>query len=546
MSHNIYELFATKFADAIDAPFLTIPRVGGVGGVGGEHDAESEVTEDAPGEPTAEDTTLTTESLTYRQVDQRSVAMAAALAQAGATPGDRIVVQVDKSADAVALYLACLRAGLVFVPLNTAYTPEEVGFFLGDADPAAFVYKSGRGSKLLPVAEIADVPVSLSLNSRGGGTLAQAADANADAPATVVERGPDDVACMVYTSGTTGRSKGAMLTNAGIATNARALHAIWRFRPGDVLLHCLPIFHIHGLFVALHCAMLNGSEVLFLPRFDVDDVRALLPRATVMMGVPTHYARLLADPDFGPDGCADVRLFTCGSAPLSEPVFHEFIRRTGHTICERYGMTETGIIASNPPEGQRIAGTVGFALPEMEMRVADEKDEALGPDEIGEVQVRGPHLFAGYWGLENKTAESNTGDGFFKTGDIGSMAADGRLTLAGRSSDMIISGGYNVYPKEIELALDQLDGVSESAVVGLNHPDFGEAVTAFVVADLRDDHEPPIDETALRDSVEDSLANFKRPKRYIFLDELPRNSMGKVQKANLRETYAELYGNLAL
>jgi len=518
LSHNIYELFATKFADSIDSPFLTIP------GAAGEDPV----------------------SLTYGDVDRRSAAIAAVLTKAGANPGDRVVVQVDKSSDAVALYLACLRAGLVFVPLNTAYTSDEVGFFLGDANPAVFVYKSGRSSKLKPVADIADVPATFTLNSKGGGSLAEAADAETDAgaggAATVVTRNPDDLACMVYTSGTTGRSKGAMLTHEGVATNAWALHAIWRFRPGDVLLHVLPIFHIHGLFVALHTAMLNASEVLFHTRFDVEQVRAELPKATVLMGVPTHYSRLLADPEFGADDCANIRLFTCGSAPLSEPVFHDFIGRTGHTICERYGMTETGIIASNPPEGQRIAGTVGFALPDMELRVADEKDEPLETGEIGEVQVRGKHLFAGYWGLENKTAESYSGDGFFKTGDIGAMGSDGRLTLAGRSTDMIISGGYNVYPKEIELLLDLLPGVDETAVVGLEHPDFGEAVTAFVVC-RNEAVDETVSEAALHQAVEGALANFKRPKRYIFLEELPRNSMGKVQKAGLRETYAELYAS---
>jgi malonyl-CoA/methylmalonyl-CoA synthetase len=259
-----------------------------------------------------------------------------------------------------------------------------------------------------------------------------------------------------------------------------------------------------------------------------------------MMGVPTYYSRLLADPDFGSADCQTIRMFTSGSAPLSENLFHDFIKRTGHTITERYGMTETGIIASNPPEGQRIAGTVGFALPDMELRIADEKDEPLGPGEIGEVQVRGPHVFPGYWGLEDKTAEALTGDGYFKTGDIGSMATDGRLTLAGRSTDMIISGGYNVYPKEIELLLDQQPGVEESAVVGLEHPDFGEAVTAFVVADER------VTEETLFAALEESLANFKRPKSYVFLDELPRNSMGKVQKASLREAYAELYADPTL
>ena len=506
MSHNIYELFATKFAAALDSPFLTIPG-------GSSH--------------------------SYGEVDRRSAAIAAALAEGGARPGDRVVVQVDKSADAVALYLACLRSGFVYVPLNTAYTPEEVGFFLGDADPAVFVFKPGRTAKLKPVADIAGVPKSFTLNSKGGGSLADAASEITGIGA-IMERGPDDVACMVYTSGTTGRSKGAMLTHRGIATNARALHAIWRFRPGDVLLHCLPIFHIHGLFVALHCAMLNASEVLFLPKFDVDEIRSSLTRSTVMMGVPTHYTRLLAEPDFGAADCQTIRLFTCGSAPLSEPVFHEFIARTGHTICERYGMTEAGIIASNPPEGQRIAGTVGYALPDMDLRVADEKDEPLEPGEIGEVQVRGPHVFPGYWGLEDKTAEAHTGDGYFRTGDIGSMAPDGRLTLAGRSTDMIISGGYNVYPKEIELLLEQQPGVVESAVVGLPHPDFGEAVAAFVVAD------DAVTEDELGAAVEDSLANFKRPKQYVFLSALPRNTMGKVQKAQLRDSYAELFGTIDL
>lgn len=506
MSHNIYELFATKFADALTDPFLTVP-----GGT----------------------------AYTYGQVDRRSAAFAAVLAEGGARPGDRVVVQVDKSPDSVALYLACLRAGFIYVPLNTAYTPEEVGFFLGDADPAIFVFKPGRSSKLKPVADIAGVPKSFTLSSKGTGSLTEAA-AEITAIGSIMERGPDDVACMVYTSGTTGRSKGAMLTHRGIATNARALHAIWRFRPGDVLLHSLPIFHIHGLFVALHCAMLNASEVLFLPKFDVETIRAGLAHATVMMGVPTHYGRLLADPEFGADDCKTVRLFTSGSAPLSEPVFHEFISRTGHTICERYGMTETGIISSNPPEGQRIAGTVGYALPDVEMRVADEKDEALEAGEIGEVQVRGPHVFPGYWGLDDKTAEAYTGDGYFRTGDIGSMSADGRLTLAGRSTDMIISGGYNVYPKEVELLLDLQDGVDESAVVGLTHPDFGEAVTAFVVADEE------IAEEDLMAVVEEKLANYKRPKQIVFLNALPRNTMGKVQKAQLRETYAELYGALEL
>lgn len=500
MSHNIYELFATKFADQLSSPFLTVPDG---------------------------------HSYTYGQVDRRSAAMADALTQSGAKPGDRVVVQVDKSADAVALYLACLRAGFIYVPLNTAYTAEEVGFFLGDADPAVFVFKPGRASKLEPVADIAGVPATFTLSARGSGTLADAASAITPT-GIVIERDPDDVACMVYTSGTTGRSKGAMLTHHSIATNAQALHAIWRFQPGDVLLHILPIFHIHGLFVALHCAMLNASEVIFALKFDADETRRLLPRATVMMGVPTHYTRLLGLPEFGAHDCETVRLFTSGSAPMTEAVFHEFIKQTGHVICERYGMTECGIITSNPPEGQRIAGTVGYALPEVDLRVADEKDEPLEPGEIGGVQVRGPHLFPGYWGLEDRTAESMTGDGFFRTGDMGTLSGDGRLTLVGRSTDLIISGGYNVYPKEVELFLENIPGVDETAVVGLEHPDFGEAVVAFVVAT------EDVTADALTEATADNLADFKRPKEYVFLSSLPRNTMGKVQKAQLRETYATL------
>jgi malonyl-CoA/methylmalonyl-CoA synthetase len=562
LSHNLYDLFSAKFSVDLTAPFLTTP-----------------------------DGT----SYNYGQLDRRSAAMAQVLADNGAQPGDRIVAQVDKSADAIALYMACLRGGFVYVPLNVAYTPDEVGFFLGDADPAVFVCKPNRLPKLRPVAEIADVPGLLTLSAKGTGSLAEAANA-APYDLTVAAREASDLACMVYTSGTTGRSKGAMLTHGAIAANARALHAIWQFRPGDVLLHTLPIFHIHGLFVALHTAMLNGSEVLLLPKFDVDAVRALLPRATVFMGVPTFYSRLLAQPDFGAADCANVRLFTSGSAPLPEPVFHSFLARTGHTITERYGMTETGIIASNPPDGQQVAGTVGYALPQVDLRIADEKDEPLEQGQIGEIQIQGPHLFAGYWGLDNKTAESYSGDHFFKTGDLGSIGPDGRLALVGRTSDLIISGGYNVYPKEVELALDSQAGVIESAVVGLEHGDLGEAVVAFVVldhhprpvppeemgitgevpvtdadaeldldADLNGD--PGIDltgqpdgppsgieldeaeqqaEAALRAALSEKLANYKQPRAYIFLPSLPRNTMGKIQKVVLRESHTELFSELNL
>ncbi len=501
MSHNIYELFATKFADARDEPFLTLPE-------GAGH--------------------------TYGDLDRRSAAMAAVLADGGARPGDRVVVQVDKSADAVALYFACLRAGFIYVPLNTAYTAEEVGFFLGDAGPAVFVFPPDLAPKLSAVADIADVPTTFTLGYDGSGTLADLAS-QITPLGTVVARDADDVACMLYTSGTTGRSKGAMLTHRGIAANALALHNIWRFRPGDVLLHTLPVFHVHGLFVALHPAILNTSEVIFLLRFDVDAIRVSLRRSTVMMGVPTHYNRLLADPSFGRHDCQTIRMFTSGSAPLTEAVFHEFTERTGHTICERYGMTECGIITSNPPEGKRVAGTVGYPVPQMELRIANRSDEKIPTGEVGHVQVRGPHLFKGYWQLPDKTAEATTDDGFFRTGDIGWVDGDGRLTLVGRSSDMIISGGYNVYPKEIEQQLDQIPGVVETAVVGLPHGDYGEAVTAFVVAD------PDVTDDVMGAAIADNLARFKQPRRYVYLDQLPRNTMGKIQKAELRRVFADLY-----
>ncbi|MEM8924349.1 MAG: AMP-binding protein [Actinomycetota bacterium] len=502
MSHNVFELFADRFADHLDKPFLR-----------------------TPGEPTC----------TYGDMERRSAAFATLLAASGAQVGDRVVTQVDKSIDAVALYLACLRAGLVYVPLNTAYTAEEVGYFIGDADAAVFVFSPERAEKLQPVGEIAGVASLFTLGVSGDGTLADLAASMTDVHHEVVPRAGDDLACMLYTSGTTGRSKGAMLTHANLASNGLALHTIWRWREGDVLLHSLPIFHVHGLFVALHCAMLNASEVIFLPRFDVDDVRTYLPEATVMMGVPTHYTRLLADDDFDPEDCSSIRMFTSGSAPMTPPVFAEFTARTGHTICERYGMTECGIITSNPPEGKRVAGTVGYALPKVELRVVDDEGRPVGDDVIGTVEVKGPNVFPGYWQLPDKTAEEMTDDGFFRTGDIGSMASDGRLTLVGRSSDMIISGGYNVYPKEIELLLDGVDGVSETAVVGLPHPDFGEGVAAFVVGD------ESIDEEALSDALAERVARFKQPKAYIFVDDLPRNAMGKVQKGQLRQDYAEAF-----
>lgn len=462
-------------------------------------------------------------SKTYGQITERSAELAGALQSLEVSVGDRVVVQVDKSPDAVALYLACLRSGIVYVPINTAYTPSEVAYFVDDAEATLLICRPADESSLTDA--VPDVKI-LTLDSDGGGSLAEAT-ATAEPFNDVVERAADDLACMLYTSGTTGRSKGAMLTHLGLLTNGQALHEVWHFEPGDVLLHTLPIFHVHGLFVALHCAILNGSEVIFLPRFDVDEVIAQLPNSTVMMGVPTHYVRLLDTPRFGRAASEEIRLFTSGSAPMTEQVHAAFTERTGHHIVERYGMTECGIITSNPYDGDRIPGTVGHALPGVELRVRD-----------GLVQVGGPHLFSGYWRMPEKTAEEFTDDGFFLTGDVGEIDDSGRLTLAGRSGDMIISGGYNVYPKEIELVLDETAGIVESAVIGVPHPDFGEGVVAVVVL------EPGEDLTTIEEAAAfgcgQHLARFKHPKRYVEVTELPRNTMGKVQKVALRAEYASL------
>jgi malonyl-CoA/methylmalonyl-CoA synthetase len=461
---------------------------------------------------------------TYGEVGDLAGRIGSVLVDAGVAPGDRVMVQTEKSAEAVALYLATIRIGAVYVPLNTAYTTDEVGFFEGDAEPTVFVGDPGSAHR--PTA------TSFTLGADGAGTVcAAAATASVVEP---VERSGDDPAAMLYTSGTTGRSKGAVLTDRNLTSNALALHEAWAFEPGDVLLHMLPIFHVHGLFVALHCAMLNGSEVVFLPRFDVDVVIGELPSATVLMGVPTQYVRLLGDRRFDAELSRGMRLFTSGSAPMTEQVHRAFTERTGHRILERYGMTEAGMITSNPYHGDRIPATVGFPLPGVEIRVVDDAGSPVDKDVAGIVQVRGPNVFSGYWKLPDKTAHEFRDGGWFHTGDVGSVDGDGRLTLAGRASDMIISGGLNVYPKEIEAVLDGVPGVVESAVVGVPHLEFGEAVVAFVVC------EADVDTEELERCM-GGLARFKHPKRIIRLDSLPRNTMGKVQKAELRRTHADLF-----
>lgn len=465
----------------------------------------------------------------YADLEELSGRYARLLIDLGVGPGDRVAVQVEKSPEAIFLYLACLRAGAIYLPLNPAYTKSEVGYFLGDAQPRIFVCRPEAEGAVSDIARSAGVGEVLTLDQAGGGSLVER---SADlAPIDgAVERAADDIAAILYTSGTTGRSKGAMLTHWNLASNGLALHEVWGFRAGDVLLHALPLFHTHGLFVATHCVLLNGSGMLFLPKFDADTVLRLLPRATVMMGVPTFYARLLAHDGLDAAVCRGMRLFISGSAPLLEETFHAFRQRTGHTILERYGMTETGMNTSNPLEGERIAGTVGFPLPGVEARVTDDGGSVLGADEIGVLEVRGPNVFIGYWRMPEKTREEFRDDGFFVTGDVAKIDPRGYIHIVGRAKDLIISGGFNVYPKEVELCIDRIDGVVESAVVGVPHPDFGEAVTAVV----KRAPDAKVEADAVIATCKAELANFKVPKSVHFVDELPRNAMGKVQKNDLR------------
>lgn len=470
----------------------------------------------------------------YGEIDSLSAGFALALIESGVAPGDRVVVQVDKSPQAVALYLASLRAGAVFVPLNTAYTPAEVRYFLSDAAPRIFVCRPEDEAAHADAAGDAGARI-VTLDGKGESTLAARASSGA-ADGSIARRAADDVAVILYTSGTTGRSKGAMLTHRNLASNALTLFDCWGWRADDVLLHALPIFHIHGLFVAIHMAMLGASPMLFLPKFDVVAVRKALPRATVMMGVPTFYMRLLDQSDFGAAECAHMRLFICGSAPLTAAAHRAFQERTGHAILERYGMSEAGMIASNPLNGERIAGTVGYPLPGISVRVRDDVGRVV-TDEIGMIEVKGPNVFKGYWRMPEKTAEEFSEDGFFVTGDLGVQSSDGRLAIVGRGKDLIISGGYNIYPKEIEAVLDAIDGVVESAVIGVPHRDFGEGVVAV----LATADGAPVDEVVVRAALEGRLARFKHPKKIVAVRELPRNTMGKVQKNVLRDAYKDTF-----
>jgi malonyl-CoA/methylmalonyl-CoA synthetase len=473
----------------------------------------------------------------YGDLEAQAGRYARFLSDLGAQKGDRVAVQVDKTPQAVALYLACLRAGLIYLPLNTAYREDEIDHFLSDAEPAIVVCSPHRAPIMEKLAERYGIRHVHTLDAAGKGSLTDGS-CNCAPEFAPVYCEPDDVAALVYTSGTTGHPKGAKLTHRNLASNALTLHKTWGWVPSDVLLHALPIFHVHGLFIATHCALLNGSPMYFLPRFEVHDVMRYLPKSRVMMGVPTFYTRLLAESSFGRETCGDMRLFISGSAPLLAQTFEAFRARTGHTILERYGMTETGMNTSNPLAGERIAGSVGFPLPGVSVRVVNDAGEDLATEAVGNLQVKGDNVFKGYWRLPDKTAQEFTEDGYFKTGDLAKIDQRGYVSIVGRVKDLIISGGYNIYPKEVELRIDDLEGVVESAVVGLPDADFGEAVTGIVVREPGASH---LTESLVIDRLKRSLANYKVPKRVFFVESLPRNAMGKVQKNALRLSYAGAY-----
>jgi len=464
----------------------------------------------------------------YDELAAASARMANALVAAGCRPGDRVAVQTDKHWPVLALYLGCLRAGLVYLPLNTGYQKSELAYFFGDAEPRAIVCRPEAEGVIAPLAPGATV---LTLGAAGG-SLDERSRGQPETFATVLSK-PDDLAAILYTSGTTGRSKGAMLTHRNLAANALTLTEEWGFTKGDVLLHALPIYHVHGLFVAIHCVLLAGARMLWLAKFDAKEVAALLPKATAMMGVPTFYTRLLTEPAFTRESCRNVRLFVSGSAPLLAETFAGFEARTGHTIVERYGMTETTINTSNPLAGPRLAGTVGPPLPGVSIRIVDDAGAPAAPGTIGQLQVKGPNVFPGYWRMPGKTKEEFTADGYFRTGDMGEWTPERYVRIVGRAKDLIISGGLNVYPKEIEERIDAIPGVIETAVIGVPDPDFGEAVTAVVVA--KRGH--ALTEAGIVGALKGEIANFKVPKRVHFVAELPRNPMGKVQKNVLRERF---------
>ncbi|MDD1537869.1 MULTISPECIES: malonate--CoA ligase [unclassified Bradyrhizobium] len=474
--------------------------------------------------------------ISYGELIARAGQMANVLVARGVKPGDRVAVQVEKSVANIVLYLGTVRAGAVYLPLNTAYTLNELDYFIGDAEPSLVVCDPAKAEGLAPIAAKVSAGVE-TLGPDGKGSLTEAAD-KAGSDFTTVPRANDDLAAILYTSGTTGRSKGAMLSHDNLASNSLSLVDYWRFTDKDVLIHALPIYHTHGLFVATNVTLFARASMIFLPKLDPDLIIKLMARATALMGVPTFYTRLLQNPALSHETTKHMRLFISGSAPLLAETHREWSARTGHAVLERYGMTETNMNTSNPYDGERVPGAVGFPLPGVSVRVTDpETGKELPRDEIGMIEVKGPNVFKGYWRMPEKTKAEFRPDGFFITGDLGKIDAKGYVHILGRGKDLVISGGFNVYPKEIESEIDAMPGVIESAVIGVPHADFGEGVTAVLV------RQPgaSIDEAAVLKGLDGRLAKFKMPKRVFVVDELPRNTMGKVQKNILRETYKDIY-----
>ena len=476
---------------------------------------------------------------TWRDLERGTAMLANLLVGLELPAGARVAVQTEKSVEALMLYLAVLRAGYVYLPLNTAYQAAEIEYFIGNAEPSVVVCSRRNFGWVSKIAFNAGTPNVFTLDDDRSGSLLDRAAMCSDQH-TPVHRAEGDLAAILYTSGTTGRSKGAMLTHGNLLSNARVLKDYWGWRSDDVLIHALPIFHVHGLFVASHGALLAGAKMIWLAKFDPRKVIERLPEATVFMGVPTLYVRMLAEPSLSRQACAHMRLFIAGSAPLLIETFNEWAERTGHVILERYGMSETVMLSSNPydpAQGERRGGTVGFPLPGVGLRIRDDKGHPLPAGEIGNIEVKGPNVFKGYWRMPEKTAEDFTTDLWFKTGDVGKVGADGYVSIVGRSKDLIISGGYNVYPAEVEDCINQMPGVAESAVVGVRHADFGEAVVAVVVPKPG----AALDGAAITAALKSRIANFKVPKAVFVLADLPRNAMGKVQKNLLREQYKTLF-----
>ena len=501
---NVYQHFASRFLSAPERPFL----------------------EDEDGA-----------TYTYADLDRATARVAAFLTSQNLRAGARVAAQIDKSPQGVFLYLGALRAGFCFLPLNTAYQETELAYFLGNAEPAVVVCRPDSAALFERLARGSEATRLFTLGARGEGTLTDALTdvaSSFESPPTAAS----DAAVLIYTSGTTGRSKGAVVTHGNLTSNADVLCEAWKITERDVLLHALPMFHVHGLFVALHPLLGAGARLVFQRKFEPKRVLDALPRATMLMGVPTFYTRLLAEPGLSRACVAEIRLFVSGSAPLLEATFHAFAERTGHRILERYGMSEAGMIASNPYDGERRAGTVGMPLPGVSLRVVDDEGRELPRGQTGGIEIRGPNVFAGYFRMPEQTQQDFTTDGYFKTGDVGVLSADGYLSIVGRSKDIVITGGYNVYPKEIELLLDALPDVEESAVVGLPHDDFGEAVTAVIV--LRPG--AVLTEESIVAELKSAIASYKVPRRVHFVKELPRNAMGKVEKKRLREQLVGLVG----